>query len=42
MKQKKLHARLLFKYYSLYQKYNLRISVILIYYYALCKGSSWA
>ncbi|PWZ25510.1 hypothetical protein Zm00014a_043031 [Zea mays] len=21
------------------QKYNLRISVILIYYYALCKGS---
>jgi hypothetical protein len=24
------------------QKYNSRISVILIYYYALCKGSKWA
>jgi hypothetical protein len=24
------------------QKYNSRISVILIYYYALCKGSRWA
>jgi hypothetical protein len=23
------------------QKYNSRISVILIYYYALCKGSRW-
>jgi hypothetical protein len=30
---------LLFKYYSLYLKYNSRISVIFIYYYALCKGS---
>ena len=38
-KQKKLHARLFFKYYFLNQKYNLIISVILIYYYALCKGS---
>jgi hypothetical protein len=41
-KQKKLHARLFFKYYSLHQKYNSRISVILIYYYALYKGSRWA
>jgi hypothetical protein len=24
------------------QKYNTRILVILIYYYALCKGSRWA
>jgi hypothetical protein len=24
------------------QKYNSRISVILNYYYALCKGSMWA
>jgi hypothetical protein len=24
------------------QKYNLIISVILIYYYTLCKGSMWA
>jgi hypothetical protein len=24
------------------QKYNLIISVILIYYYTLCKGSRWA
>jgi hypothetical protein len=24
------------------QKYNLRISVILIYYYILCTGSRWA
>jgi hypothetical protein len=38
-KQKKFHARLFFKYYSLNQKYNLIISVILIYYYTLCKGS---
>jgi hypothetical protein len=37
-----LHARLFFKYYSLNQKYNLIISVILIYYYILCKGSRWA
>jgi hypothetical protein len=29
--QKKLHAVLFFKYYSPIQKYNLRISVILIY-----------
>jgi hypothetical protein len=35
-KQKKLHARLFFKYYSLNPKYNLIISVILIYYYTLC------
>jgi hypothetical protein len=41
-KQKKLYARLFFKYYSLHQKYNLRISVILICYYALCKGNRWA
>jgi hypothetical protein len=41
-KQKKLHARLFFKYYSLHPKYNSRILVILIYYYALCKGSRWA
>jgi hypothetical protein len=41
-KKKKLHARLLFKYYSSIQKYNSRISVILIYYYALCKVSRWA
>ena len=40
-KQKKLYARLFFKYYSI-QEYNSRISVILIYYYALCKGSMWA
>jgi hypothetical protein len=40
-KQKKLHASLFFKYYSI-QKYNSRISVILIYYYALCKCSRWA
>jgi hypothetical protein len=41
-KQKKLHARLFFKYYSLHQKYNSRISVIFIYYYTLCKVSNWA
>jgi hypothetical protein len=41
-KQKKLHASLFFKYYTLLQKYNSRISVIFIYYYALCKGSRWA
>jgi hypothetical protein len=35
-KQKKLHARLFFKYYSLDQKYNLIILVVLIYYYTLC------
>jgi hypothetical protein len=40
-KQKKLHTRLLFKYYSLHPKYNSRISVILIYYYVLCNGSKW-
>jgi hypothetical protein len=33
-KQKKLHARLLFKYYSLHPKYNSRISVIIIYHCA--------
>jgi hypothetical protein len=38
-KQKKLHARFFFKYSSFHPKYNSRISVILIYYYALCKGS---
>jgi hypothetical protein len=38
-KQKKFHARLFFKYYSFIQKYNSRISVILIYYYVLCKSS---
>jgi hypothetical protein len=37
-KQKKLHARLFLKYYSI-QKYNSKISLIIIYYYTLCKGS---
>ena len=40
-KQKKLHARLFFKYYSLHPKYNSGISLIIIYYYTLCKGSRW-
>jgi hypothetical protein len=34
-KQKKLHARLFFKYYTFHSK----ISLILIYYCALCKDS---
>jgi hypothetical protein len=40
-KQKKLHARLFLNTTPSIQKYNSRISVILIYYYALCKGSEW-
>jgi hypothetical protein len=41
-KQKNLHARLFLNTTPSIQKYNSRISVILIYYYALCKGSRWA
>jgi hypothetical protein len=38
-KQKKLHARLFLNTTPSIKKYNSRISVILIYYYTLCKSS---
>jgi hypothetical protein len=38
-KQKKLHAKLFLNNITSIQKYNSRISTILICYYALCKGS---
>jgi hypothetical protein len=41
-KQKKLHAKSSLNNITSIQKYNSRISVILIYYYTLCKGSKWA
>jgi hypothetical protein len=41
-KQKKLHARLFLNTTPSIQKYNSVISLIIIYYYTLCKGSRWA
>jgi hypothetical protein len=41
-KQKKLNARLFLNTTLSIQKYNSKISVTLIYYYTLCKGSRWA
>jgi hypothetical protein len=41
-KQNKLHARLFLNTTPSIQKYNLGISLIIIYYYTLCKGSRWA
>jgi hypothetical protein len=41
-KQKKLHARLFLNITPSIQKYNSGISLIIIYYYTLCKCSRWA